>query len=44
MPDTQLISIPPYIMAPAELRELTEELKDLLEKGFIRPSVSPWVH
>ncbi|XP_070007720.1 uncharacterized protein [Nicotiana sylvestris] len=41
LPDTQPISIPPYRMAPAELRELKEQLKDLLEKGFIRPSVSP---
>ncbi|XP_070039101.1 uncharacterized protein [Nicotiana tomentosiformis] len=32
------ISIPPYIMAPAELRELKEQLKDLLDKGFIRPT------
>ncbi|XP_070004699.1 uncharacterized protein [Nicotiana sylvestris] len=39
LPDTQPISIPPYRMAPAELRELKEQLKDLLEKGFIRPSV-----
>lgn len=29
-------------MAPAELRELKEQLKDLLEKGFIRPRVSSW--
>ncbi|KAH0681196.1 hypothetical protein KY284_022281 [Solanum tuberosum] len=42
IPDTQPISIPPYRMAPAELRELKEQLKDLLEKGFIRPSMSPW--
>ncbi|XP_070023135.1 uncharacterized protein [Nicotiana sylvestris] len=42
MPGTQPISIPPYRMAPAELKELKEQLKDLLEKGFIRPSVSPW--
>ncbi|XP_070054506.1 uncharacterized protein [Nicotiana tomentosiformis] len=42
MPCTQPISIPPYRMAPAELKELKEQLKDLLEKGFIRPSVSPW--
>ena len=39
---TRPISIPPYRMAPAELRELSVQLKDLLEKGFIRPSVSPW--
>ncbi|XP_070025343.1 uncharacterized protein [Nicotiana sylvestris] len=42
LPDTQPISIPPYRMAPAELRELKEQLKDLLEKGFIRLSVSSW--
>ncbi|KAH0669578.1 hypothetical protein KY285_023739 [Solanum tuberosum] len=41
LPDTQPISIPPYRMAPAELKELKEQLKDLLEKGFIRPSHSP---
>ncbi|KAH0636443.1 hypothetical protein KY289_036358 [Solanum tuberosum] len=29
-------------MAPAELKELKKQLKDLLEKGFIRPSISPW--
>ncbi|XP_059315377.1 uncharacterized protein LOC132065983 [Lycium ferocissimum] len=29
-------------MAPAELRELKEQLQDLLSKGFIHPSVSPW--
>ncbi|KAH0706179.1 hypothetical protein KY285_012257 [Solanum tuberosum] len=36
------MSIPPYRMAPAELRELKEQLKDLLDKGFIQPSVPPW--
>ena len=29
-------------MAPAELKELKAQLKDLLDKGFIRPSISPW--
>ncbi|KAL4011133.1 hypothetical protein IC575_028180 [Cucumis melo] len=29
-------------MAPAELKELKVQLQDLLDKGFIRPSVSPW--
>ncbi|KAG5568314.1 hypothetical protein H5410_064671 [Solanum commersonii] len=42
LPDTCPIFIPPYRMAPAELKELKEQLKDLLEKGFIQPSVSPW--
>ncbi|XP_070017013.1 uncharacterized protein [Nicotiana sylvestris] len=42
LPDTQPISIPPYRMAPAELKELKAQLKDLLNKGFIRPNTSPW--
>ena len=29
-------------MAPAELKELKEQLEDLLHKGFVRPSISPW--
>jgi hypothetical protein len=29
-------------MAPLELRELKEQLQELLDKGFICPSVSPW--
>ncbi|KAH0657926.1 hypothetical protein KY289_026674 [Solanum tuberosum] len=29
-------------MAPTDLKELKEQLKDLLAKGFIRPSISPW--
>ncbi|XP_075497662.1 uncharacterized protein LOC142534817 [Primulina tabacum] len=42
MPDTSPISRTPYRMAPAELRELKAQLQDLLDKGYIRPSVSPW--
>ena len=41
-PGTLPISIPPYRMAPAELRELKAQLQELLGKGFIRPSASPW--
>ncbi|XP_070049896.1 uncharacterized protein [Nicotiana tomentosiformis] len=41
-PDTQPISIPLYRMAPPKLRELKAQLKDLLDKGFIRPNTSPW--
>ena len=40
--DTQPISILPYRMAPTEFKELKEQLKDPLDKGFIRPSISPW--
>ncbi|GJX20283.1 putative nucleotidyltransferase, ribonuclease H [Tanacetum coccineum] len=29
-------------MAPIELKELKDQLQELLERGFIRPSVSPW--
>ena len=40
---TKPISVPPsYCMAPAELKELKDQLHDLLSKGFILPSVSPW--
>ena len=42
IPETEPISIPPYRMAPAEMRELKAQLEDLLSKGFIRPSISPW--
>ena len=41
-PGTEPISKAPYRMAPAELKELKEQLQDLIDKGFIRPSVSPW--
>jgi hypothetical protein len=39
---TAPISIAPYRMAPAELGELKLQLQELLSKGFVRPSVSPW--
>ncbi|KAL5757856.1 hypothetical protein ACOSP7_020467 [Xanthoceras sorbifolium] len=42
VPATSPISIAPYRMAPAELKELKIQLQELLDKGFIRPSVSPW--
>ena len=41
-PDTKPISIPPYRMAPAELNELKMQLKDVTDKRFIQPSISPW--
>ena len=42
IPGTEPISIPPYRMSLAELRELKAQLEELLSKGFIRPSISPW--
>ncbi|KAI3810725.1 hypothetical protein L1987_20347 [Smallanthus sonchifolius] len=32
----------PYRLAPFELKELMKEIQDLLDRGFIRPSTSPW--
>nr|KYP72694.1 Transposon Ty3-I Gag-Pol polyprotein [Cajanus cajan] len=42
MPGTGPISMAPYRMSPSELAELKKQLEELLEKQFIRPSVSLW--
>ena len=42
VPGIDSISMPPYRMAPVELKELKEQLQELLDKGIIRPSTSPW--
>ncbi|KAL0554251.1 hypothetical protein IC582_008168 [Cucumis melo] len=39
---TAPISQAPYRMAPNELKELKMQLQELVDKGYIRPSVSPW--
>ena len=36
------ISKAPYRMAPLELKELKVQMEELVSKGFIRPSTSPW--
>jgi hypothetical protein len=41
-PGTTPISRRPYKMTPIELAELKIQLKELLDKGYIRPSSSPW--
>jgi hypothetical protein len=42
MPDNNPISKAPHRMASLELKEQKEQLQELLDKGFIRPSISPW--
>jgi hypothetical protein len=42
MSGTNPILKAPYRMASSELKELKEQLQELLDKGFIRPSISPW--
>ncbi|WVZ52065.1 hypothetical protein U9M48_003158 [Paspalum notatum var. saurae] len=42
VPGTAPVSMRPYRMAPHELKELKTQLQEQLDKGFIRPSSSPW--
>ncbi|WVZ76471.1 hypothetical protein U9M48_024447, partial [Paspalum notatum var. saurae] len=42
IPGTAPVSRRPYRMAPDELKELKTQLQEQLDKGFIRPSSSPW--
>jgi hypothetical protein len=42
IPSTMPIHKSPYRMAPKEQLELKKQLDDVLAKGFIRPSKSPW--
>jgi hypothetical protein len=41
-PGTAPIAKAPYKMSPVELKELKIQLHGLLDKGYIRPSISPW--
>ncbi|GKC68256.1 hypothetical protein Tco_1100854, partial [Tanacetum coccineum] len=42
VPGAAPIARAPYRLAPTELKELSDQLKELSEKGFIRSSSSPW--
>ena len=42
IPGSAPISQAPYRMVPSELKELKMQLQDLIDRGFIRPSASPW--
>ncbi|XP_022014305.1 uncharacterized protein LOC110913793 [Helianthus annuus] len=41
-PRASLIARAPYRLAPGELQELSNQLQELLHRGFIRPSSPPW--
>ncbi|GJS09559.1 putative reverse transcriptase domain-containing protein [Tanacetum coccineum] len=42
LPGAAPVARAPYRLAPSEMKELSIQLQELLEKGFIRPSSSPW--
>ncbi|GJU71264.1 putative reverse transcriptase domain-containing protein [Tanacetum coccineum] len=42
IPGAAPVARAPYRFAPSEMKELSKQLQELLEKGFIRPSSSPW--
>ncbi|XP_073133356.1 uncharacterized protein [Henckelia pumila] len=42
VPGTMSFSKAPYRLAPTEMKELKDQLQELLDNGFIRPIVSPW--
>ncbi|GJY22085.1 putative reverse transcriptase domain-containing protein [Tanacetum coccineum] len=42
VPEAALVARAPYRLASSELKELSDQLKELSEKEFIRPSSSPW--
>ncbi|GJV93104.1 putative reverse transcriptase domain-containing protein, partial [Tanacetum coccineum] len=42
VPGAEPVARAPYRLAPSEMRELSIQLQELLEKGFIRLSSSPW--
>ncbi|GJS16764.1 putative reverse transcriptase domain-containing protein [Tanacetum coccineum] len=42
IPGAAPVARAPYRLAPSEMKELSEQLQELTDKGFIRPSSSPW--
>ncbi|GJS67014.1 putative reverse transcriptase domain-containing protein [Tanacetum coccineum] len=42
IPGTALVARSPYRLAPSEMQELSNQLQELSDRGFIRPSTSPW--
>ncbi|GKF33517.1 putative reverse transcriptase domain-containing protein, partial [Tanacetum coccineum] len=42
VPGAALVARAPYRLAPSKMKELAKQLQELSDKGFIRPSSSPW--
>nr|GFA24027.1 putative reverse transcriptase domain-containing protein [Tanacetum cinerariifolium] len=42
IPSAEPVAQAPYRLAPSEMKELSDQLHELSNKGFIRPSSSPW--
>ncbi|GJX07131.1 putative reverse transcriptase domain-containing protein [Tanacetum coccineum] len=42
IPGATLVARAPYRLAPSEMQELSNQLQELADRGFIRPSTSPW--
>nr|GFB90127.1 putative reverse transcriptase domain-containing protein [Tanacetum cinerariifolium] len=42
IPSAAPVACAPYRLTPFEMKELSDQLKELSKKGFIRPSSSPW--
>ncbi|GJY76560.1 putative reverse transcriptase domain-containing protein [Tanacetum coccineum] len=42
VPSVAPVARAPYRLVPSEMKELSEQLQELSDKGFIRPSSSPW--
>ncbi|GKF68085.1 putative reverse transcriptase domain-containing protein, partial [Tanacetum coccineum] len=42
IPRTIPVARAPYRLAPSEMQELSDQLQELSDQGFIRPSTSPW--
>ncbi|GJT80091.1 putative reverse transcriptase domain-containing protein [Tanacetum coccineum] len=42
IPGTTPVARAPYRLAPSEMQELSNQLQELSDRGFIRPSTSPW--
>ncbi|GJY85328.1 hypothetical protein Tco_0499354 [Tanacetum coccineum] len=42
IPGAAPVARAPYKLAPSEMQELSDQLQELADRGFIRPSTSPW--